>query len=129
MSVIADVVSYYFPEWDEPYDHGGEWLPCLCPWHGDEHPSASISPERNAFNCSACGKKGDVISIIRTEEGVTYQEALDRATELSPGCDPGVLTSTTGKSRRGVSRRAGSAPGSRNRAVRSRVRGEPRRRA
>lgn len=129
MSAIADVITYYHPDWEEPRDYGGDWLSCLCPWHGDSTPSASIAPERGAFNCSACGKKGDVISIIRHEEGVSYQEALERIQEVSPGFDPIVFSKHAGKPRRGVSRRARTTNGSGGRAVRSRVRGEPRSRA
>lgn len=81
-SPIVRVIKRYYPDWEEPYDNGSEWLKTLCPFHGESTPSAAISYDRQGFNCFACGVRGDVISIIRHEEGVTFAEAKRIAESL-----------------------------------------------
>ena len=44
----------------------GEWHRLRCPFHGpDRKPSAGYSPERQAWNCMACGEGGDVIDLAK----------------------------------------------------------------
>ncbi|AWY03880.1 DNA primase [Gordonia phage Nedarya] len=82
--MIKEVILRYYPDW-EPPDDLHEWNKTLCPFHGDGTPSAAVSYDLNAFNCLACGVKGDVISIIRHEEEVTYREAIRIAESLPVG--------------------------------------------
>lgn len=123
MSGIGDVLSHYYPGWEEPEDYGDDWIPCLCPFHGESNASASISPDRGAFRCHGCGETGDVISIIRKKEGVTYQEAIGRYEELSPGGDASVFVKSPRKSGGRVAGGTRTSPSAGNRTVRSRVRG------
>jgi len=82
--MIAEVIQHYYPGWDPP-PHYREWNRCLCPFHGETTPSAAVSYELEAFNCLACQVKGDVISIIRHEEGVGFAEAVRIAESFSVG--------------------------------------------
>ncbi|GAA1940219.1 CHC2 zinc finger domain-containing protein [Amycolatopsis minnesotensis] len=78
---IAAVIQQYFPDWEQPADRH-EWNKCRCPWHGDDRASASVSYEHAAFKCHGCGVKGDVIALIKREEGIAYGEAVRRAEDI-----------------------------------------------
>lgn len=80
-SPIAKAILRYYPDWDPPADTH-EWNKTLCPFHGESTPSAAISYDLQGFNCMACSVRGDVISIIRHEEEVTFAEAKRIAEEL-----------------------------------------------
>lgn len=84
-SLIAQVILRYYPDWEPPDDGGWQWVRCLCPFHGDENPSAAVSYDLQAFNCLACNVRGDAISIIRHEEEVSFAEAKRIAESLSVG--------------------------------------------
>lgn len=99
---IVKVLLHFKPDWEVPDDNGREWVKCFCPNHDEERPSASVSFEKNAVNCFACGYRGDVISIIRKEEGVTYGEAVRRAEAISGRSDFAVSRKRPRKSGRRV---------------------------
>jgi hypothetical protein len=70
-----------------PIDHffpGIKWrgrrATVLCPFHNERTPSCSIDRERNTFHCFGCGKRGDVIDILRHFEGMTFAQAVKRLT-------------------------------------------------
>ncbi len=104
---ITQAIQRYYPDWDPPADNGWQWIKTLCPFHGDSHPSAAVSYDLDAFNCFACGVKGDVISIIRHEEEVSFAEAKRIAESLSVGGDYPVQ----GKPARKSCRRVFGKPG------------------
>lgn len=83
--LIVLVLQRYYEGWQPPRDTGRQWISCKCPAHGDDSPSASVSFQFNAFKCHSCTYKGDAIALIKTEEGMTYREALELATQLAPG--------------------------------------------
>ncbi|WP_131810143.1 CHC2 zinc finger domain-containing protein [Mycolicibacterium mucogenicum] len=105
---IVAVIRSYFPGWDPPEDNGKTWIKVCCPFHGESRASSSISFEHNAFNCFACGVKGDAASIIRQQEKVSRAEAERRAAEVSGGSHKPVPP----KSRRKSGRRVFGGPGS-----------------
>lgn len=118
-SPISAVILRYYPDWEPPADTR-EWCRCLCPFHGESNPSAAVSYDNQAFKCLACGVQGDVISIIRHEEEVTFAEAVRIAESLSLGGDVHVQ----GKPPRKPSRRVFGQPGdNRSSPVRAGVRG------
>ncbi|QBP29002.1 DNA primase [Mycobacterium phage Jordennis] len=121
ISPIALVIQRYYPDWDAPPDRQ-EWNKCLCPFHGDGTPSAAVSYELQGFNCLACGVRGDVISIIRHEEEVTFAEANRIAEEISVGGDNPVPRKPQRKPSRRVFGEQGSVRESRS-SVRTGVRG------
>ncbi|AFI24969.1 hypothetical protein [Mycobacterium phage SWU1] len=123
-SPIARAILRYHPDWEPPPDHH-EWNKCLCPFHGDETPSAAVSYDLQGYNCMACGVRGDVISIIRHEEEVTFAEAKRIAENLSVGGNVPVQRKPARKPSRRVfgESRAGRPSGTK--PVRSGIRGRP----
>ena len=123
-ALIVRVIQSYHPTWEPPPDKGREWVQCLCAWHGDSHPSASVSYRNDAFKCFSCPATGDAIGIIMREEGISYKSAVERAESLSPGSAEKVQPSPARKSRR---RAFGEqeAPGDHRRSVQARVRRRP----
>lgn len=49
----------------------------LCPFHQDKHPSLSINPKTDRFNCFACGAKGDLIDFVQMHFNTTQRGALE----------------------------------------------------
>ncbi|UJD20895.1 DNA primase [Mycobacterium phage Zimmer] len=119
-SPIARAILRYYPEWEPPEDNY-EWNKTLCPFHGEETPSAAVSYTLQGFNCMACNVRGDVISIIRHEEKeVTFAEAQRIAEGLSAGSGVPVPT----RPRKQPSRRVfGESGNPRRPPVRAGVRG------
>ncbi len=60
----------------------GERLEGCCPFHEDHSPSFSVYVQTQRYYCFGCGAQGDVIDFVRTFDGCSLKEALDR---LSPG--------------------------------------------
>lgn len=84
MSLITAVIHRYHPEWVPP-PNKSLWCRCACPFHGDETPSAAVNYRVDAYNCMACGVKGNAVSIIKKQEGVTHREAVTIAQTLLEG--------------------------------------------
>ena len=49
----------------------------LCPFHSDKHPSLSVNPKTDRFNCFACGTKGDLIDFVQMHFNTTQRGALE----------------------------------------------------
>jgi CHC2 zinc finger len=80
--VIRAVLDHYGVE---VADRPG-WHPVRCPFHDDEHKSATVclhDGPRDVFVCHGCGVKGDAIHLIMQEEGVDYFVAKQRAEALA----------------------------------------------
>lgn len=101
--IVKALQSWYW-DWEMPKGKR-EWVSCLCPFHGDTTPSASISTKFNYFHCRACGMKGDVIGLIMRKEETTFVEAKRRAEKFFDGSDIPVSQKPEGKPRRRVSAR------------------------
>lgn len=95
---IREVLLTYFPGWEEPEYRSG-WVPCLCPSHDEERPSAAVNSDIGAVKCQACGFAGDAYSIIREKEGCTFIEAQRIAGKLSPGSEQRVQQPVRDQSR------------------------------
>jgi DNA primase len=104
--MIIEAIQRYHPDWDPPSDYK-QWNKCLCPFHGESTPSAAVSYDLDGFNCFACDVRGDAVSIIRHEEGVSYSEAFRIAESLSLGIDNPISR----KPARKPSRRVFGQPG------------------
>lgn len=56
---------------------------CRCPFHDDRHPSAAVNSSGLAFDCKSCGRHGDALSLLISEEGHDFPAALRLAKELT----------------------------------------------
>ncbi len=54
-----------------------------CPFHEDNHPSFSVSKDKQIFKCFSCGRGGNIFSFLQEIEGIGFQEAVAKAAELS----------------------------------------------
>ncbi|MEM6731304.1 MAG: DNA primase, partial [Myxococcota bacterium] len=48
----------------------------LCPFHNENTPSFSVSPEKGLYYCFGCHASGDVFTFIKETEGVDFPEAV-----------------------------------------------------
>jgi len=55
---------------------GAEWVGC-CPFHEDDTPSFSVSPEKNLFHCFGCDAGGGPIDWVMKREGVSFRHAVE----------------------------------------------------
>lgn len=67
---IVDVISDYVQLKKQGRNYFG-----LCPFHGENTPSFSVSPDKQIFHCFGCGAGGNVFTFLMELEGITFQEA------------------------------------------------------
>lgn len=48
-----------------------------CPFHNDQHPSFTVSREKQLFYCFGCGKHGNVIDFIMNWENLNFVESIE----------------------------------------------------
>ncbi|GAA0457630.1 DNA primase [Alkalibacillus silvisoli] len=48
----------------------------LCPFHGENTPSFSVSPDKQIFHCFGCGKGGNVIKFTMELDSISFIEAV-----------------------------------------------------
>ncbi|MGI5891240.1 MAG: DNA primase [Bacillota bacterium] len=53
----------------------------LCPFHSENTPSFSVSPEKQIYYCFGCQKGGNVINFVMETEGLTLPEAAEKLAE------------------------------------------------
>lgn len=68
---IVDVISEYIPLVQKGRNYFG-----VCPFHDDNHPSMSVSREKQIYKCFSCGASGNVFNFLMDYEHITFQEAL-----------------------------------------------------
>ena len=59
---------------------GSRWIG-LCPFHGEKTPSFTITPEKGLFYCFGCRAGGDIFAFVMRQEGIEFQEAVQRLAE------------------------------------------------
>lgn len=79
---IADVLRELGAT-DVPTGFG--WVRMRCPFCEDRGGSASVNHELDGFTCHQCGRRGDALKLLQTELGLSFTEAVERASNLSPG--------------------------------------------
>lgn len=67
---IADVIGDYVQLKKQGRNYFG-----LCPFHGENSPSFSVSPEKQIYHCFGCGAGGNVFSFLMEIDGLSFQEA------------------------------------------------------
>jgi DNA primase len=73
---IVEVVSDYVGLKKQGRNYFG-----LCPFHGENTPSFSVSSDKQIFHCFGCGAGGNVFSFIMDIEGISFQEAVVKLAE------------------------------------------------
>lgn len=68
---VVDVVGEYVQLKKQGRNYFG-----LCPFHGENTPSFSVTNEKQIFHCFGCGKGGNVITFMMEIEGFSFFEAL-----------------------------------------------------
>ena len=48
----------------------------LCPFHDEDTPSFSLSPEKNLYYCFGCQKGGSIFTLVQEMESVPFPEAV-----------------------------------------------------
>lgn len=70
---VVDVISEYV----QLTKRGRNWFG-LCPFHGEQTPSFSVSQDKQIFHCFGCGAGGNAITFVMDIDNLTFQEALSK---------------------------------------------------
>lgn len=73
---IVDVVSEYVQLTKRGRNYFG-----LCPFHGEQTPSFSVSADKQIFHCFGCGAGGSAITFLMDIENISFQEATAKLGE------------------------------------------------
>ena len=68
---IEDVVKGYVD-----LKRKGRYYSACCPFHSEKTPSFYVYPATGSYYCFGCGAGGDVITFIKTIEGLEYMETI-----------------------------------------------------
>lgn len=55
----------------------------LCPFHGENTPSFSVTQDKQIFHCFGCGKGGNVITFLMEIEGYSFYQAIKHLADKS----------------------------------------------
>lgn len=53
----------------------------LCPFHQENSPSFSVSPDKQIYHCFGCGAGGNIFSFLTEVENISFQEAVSKLAE------------------------------------------------
>lgn len=73
---IVEIISDYVQLKKQGRNYFG-----LCPFHGENTPSFSVSPDKQIFHCFGCGAGGNVFSFLMELEGISFQETAFKLAE------------------------------------------------
>jgi DNA primase len=68
---IVDVINDYVQLKKQGRNYFG-----LCPFHGENTPSFSVSPDKQIYHCFGCGAGGNAFSFLMEIEGFQFPEAV-----------------------------------------------------
>lgn len=69
---LVEVMADYAP----PQKAGAQFKVC-CPFHQERTPSCYIYPDQQTYHCFGCGAHGDVITLVREQEGLDFVDAVE----------------------------------------------------
>ncbi|OMP67650.1 DNA primase [Domibacillus epiphyticus] len=75
---IADVIGDYVQLKKQGRNYFG-----LCPFHGENSPSFSVSPEKQIYHCFGCGAGGNAFTFLMEIDQIPFQEAAARLADLA----------------------------------------------
>lgn len=70
---IVDVISEYVQLTKRGRNYFG-----LCPFHGEQTPSFSVTQEKQIFHCFGCGAGGNAITFLMDIENLSFQDAVSK---------------------------------------------------
>ena len=73
---IVDLVGEYV----QLTKRGRNWFG-LCPFHGENTPSFSVSEDKQIFHCFGCGASGNAITFVMDIENRPFTEAISKLAE------------------------------------------------
>ncbi len=73
---IYEIVSQYVS-----LKRAGSSYVGLCPFHNENTPSFSVSPQKGIFHCFGCGEGGNSIGFLMKIENISFHEAVKRLAE------------------------------------------------
>ena len=74
---IVDVISSYINLTTKGKNYFG-----VCPFHDDNNPSMSVSPDKQIYKCFSCGATGTVFKFVMDYENISFKEALQKIADL-----------------------------------------------
>lgn len=75
---IVEVISEYVPLVSKGRNYFG-----VCPFHDDNHPSMSVSKEKQIYTCFSCGATGNVFNFLMDYKSITFKEALKMVADIA----------------------------------------------
>lgn len=94
---IDDVLAHYGAK---SIPQGVGWRPMKCPFHDDQHASASVNHDgAGAFKCHTCGVQGSPIKIIETQEKLNREANVEFARTIL-GKSSAELSRSDGRSKK-----------------------------
>lgn len=91
---IVDVIGDYVQLKKQGRNYFG-----LCPFHGENTPSFSVSPDKQIFHCFGCGAGGNVFTFLMELENISFQEAAVRLAEKT-NIELQISTTAIGKEKK-----------------------------
>ena len=73
---IVDVIGEYVQLTKRGRNYFG-----LCPFHGEQTPSFSVSTDKQIFHCFGCGAGGSAITFLMDIDNISFQEATAKLGE------------------------------------------------
>jgi DNA primase len=73
---IVDVIGDYVQLRKQGRNYFG-----LCPFHGENTPSFSVSSDKQIFHCFGCGEGGNALSFLMKIDGISFAEAVQKLGE------------------------------------------------
>ncbi|WP_370458059.1 DNA primase [Thalassobacillus sp. CUG 92003] len=87
---IVDIVGEYVQLKKQGRNYFG-----LCPFHGENTPSFSVSSDKQIFHCFGCGKGGNVFTFLMEVEGYAFSQAVQQLAEAAGYSLPESATDKT----------------------------------
>ena len=66
-----------------PLKRAGTSLVACCPFHKENSPSFTVSPQKGFYHCFGCGASGSAITFLMEHDGMPFRDAV---TEAAQGC-------------------------------------------
>ena len=74
---IVDIISSYINLTPKGKNYFG-----VCPFHDDNNPSMSVSPDKQIYKCFSCGATGTVFKFIMDYENISFREAVQKVDDI-----------------------------------------------